>query len=108
MIAVVQTGGKQYKVAAGDVISIEKLEGNAGDKITFDKVLLVGDAADLKIGKPYVEKAVVIGELVRQAKGEKLVAYKHKRRKNYERTVGHRQKLTMVKIEQILPEGSKK
>lgn len=101
MIAVVQTGGKQYKVAVGDVISVEKLEGNPGDKINFDKVLLVGDDKNVKIGKPYVEKAVVVGELLKQGKGEKLIAYKYKRRKNYERTVGHRQPLTTVKIEKI-------
>lgn len=101
MIAVLQTGGKQYKVSKGDVIDIEKLEGNPGDKINFDKVLLVGDDKDVKIGKPYVEKAVVVAELVKQGKGKKLIAFKYKRRKNYSRKVGHRQQLTTVRIEDI-------
>jgi large subunit ribosomal protein L21 len=101
MMAIVQTGGKQYKVSVGDVISVEKLEGAAGDKINFDKVLLVADDKTVKIGKPYVEKAVVVGELIKQGKGEKLIAFKYKRRKNYARTVGHRQSLTTVKIEKI-------
>ena len=98
--AVIKTGGKQYKVAQGDVIEVEKIDGDSGAQITFSEVLLTGEGAGVKTGSA-VGSASVIGEIVEQAKGEKLIAYKYRRRKGYHRTVGHRQKLTRVKIKSI-------
>jgi len=98
--AVIRTGGKQYRVAAGDVIRVEKLDGDAGSKIVFDEVLFVdGDAP--KFGAPLVAGAKVSGEIVRQARGEKLVIFKFKRRKKYRRKNGHRQSFTAVKITEV-------
>ena len=98
--AVIKTGGKQYKVAQGDIIEVEKIEGDAGAEITFSEVLLTGAGAGVKTGG-ILTAASVTGEIVEQFKGEKLIAYKYRRRKGYHRTVGHRQKLTRVKIKSI-------
>ena len=98
--AVIKTGGKQYKVAQGDVIEVEEIDGDAGAEITFSEVLLTGEGAGVKTGSA-VGGASVTGEIVEQTKGEKLIAYKYRRRKGYHRTVGHRQKLTKVKIKSI-------
>lgn len=98
--AVIQTGGKQYRVAEGDVIEVEKLEGDAGAEMIFANVLLAGDGGDLKMGDA-LKEAKVVGEVVEQFKGPKLLAYRYKRRKGYHRTVGHRQKLTRVRITSI-------
>ncbi len=98
--AVIKTGGKQYKVAKGDVIEVEKIDGDSGAEITFSEVLLTGEGANVKTGKA-LGSASVVGEIVEQTKGEKLIAYKYRRRKGYHRTVGHRQKLTKVKIKSI-------
>lgn len=98
--AVIKTGGKQYKVAAGDVIEVEKIDGDAGAEITFSEVLLTGAGADVKTGNA-LGSASVTAEIVEQTKGEKLINFKYKRRKGYHRTVGHRQKLTKVKIKSI-------
>ena len=98
--AVIKTGGKQYRVATGDVITVEKLDGEAGAPIKFSDVLLTGEGADVKIGSS-LAGATVNGEIVEQTKGEKLIAFKYRRRKGYHRTVGHRQKLTKVKITSI-------
>ena len=95
--AVLKTGGKQYRVAKGDTLSIEKLEGEVGSKVTFSEVLLVGEGAGIKTGGD-VKGATVDGEIVDQFKGPKLLAYRYKRRKGYHRTVGHRQRLTKVKV----------
>jgi len=98
--AVIRTGGKQYRVAAGDVVRVEKLDGNAGDKIVFDEVLFLdGDAP--KFGTPLVAGAKVSGEIVRQARGEKLVIFKFKKRKKYRRKNGHRQSFTAIKITEV-------
>ncbi len=94
MFAVIKTGGKQYKVQKDSVIVIEKLAGNAGDKVSFDSVLMAGD----KIGTPYVEGANVSGEIVKQTRGEKVIVFKKKRRHGYKRKQGHKQDLTVVKI----------
>jgi large subunit ribosomal protein L21 len=95
--AVIRTGGKQYRVAAGDTIRVEKLEGAPGAKVEFSEVLFVaGDAP--KIGKPTVKGAKVEGEIVAQEKGDKLIVFKFRKRKRYRRKAGHRQKLTSVKI----------
>lgn len=98
--AVIKTGGKQYKVAQGDVIEVEKLDGDAGAEITFSDVISTGKGGDIKVGSG-LASAKVMAEIVEQFKGPKLIAYKYKRRKGYHRTVGHRQKLTKVKITSI-------
>jgi large subunit ribosomal protein L21 len=94
MFAVVRTGGKQYRVAEGDVITIEKIAGEAGDSVSFDDVLMAGEGATLKDTK----SLTVSGEIVEQGRGEKIVVFKKKRRQNYRRKNGHRQMLTQIKI----------
>ncbi len=100
MHAVIETGGKQYRVTVGDEIEIEKLESNAGDKVNFP-VLLIEDGETIKLGKPHLDGAAVAGEIVDQIKGPKLIAYTYRKRKSSERKVGHRQPLTLVKITDI-------
>jgi large subunit ribosomal protein L21 len=95
--AVIKTGGRQYRVATGDVIEIEKLVVEAGEATTFSEVLLVSDDAGLRVGTE-TAGATVSAEVVAQFKGPKLIAYKYRRRKGYHRTVGHRQRYTRVKI----------
>ena len=103
MYAVIQTGGKQYRVEPGKTVQVEKLEGDAGAKITFNEVLLVssGDGGSVTVGKPLVAGASVTGEIVEQTRGDKLVVFKFRRRKNYVRRNGHRQNMTVVKIADI-------
>ena len=98
MFAVIKTGGKQYRVAANDVLTIEKLEGVAGDKIEFTEILMVGVGADATIGAPFVEGAVVSAEVVEQGRAKKVIAFKKRRRQNSKRTRGHRQHQTTVRI----------
>ena len=97
MYAVIKTGGKQYRVAEGQKLRVEKLPGNAGDKVTFSEVLLVGGDAP-KIGKPLVSGASVAAEITGQDRGKKIVVFKFRRRKNYRRKNGHRQPYTELKI----------
>jgi large subunit ribosomal protein L21 len=97
MFAVIRTGGKQYKVANGDVVSIEKLDGAAGDKITFGEVMMLGGDSP-KHGAPLISGASVAAEVLEHGKGDKVVAFKKKRRKNTHRKRGHRQHFTKVKI----------
>lgn len=100
MYAIIETGGKQFRVEEGDVIDVELLDGN--DKnVTFDKVLFFHDGKEPKIGIPHVPHCVVHGEFLGETKGPKVIAFKYKRRKNYRRTVGHRQKYSRVKITKI-------
>ncbi|MDB6151336.1 MAG: rplU [Chthoniobacter sp.] len=98
--AIFKTGGKQYRVAEGDVINVEKLEGEAGGEARFSEVLFVGQGSEIKLGEA-LKNASVVGEIVAQIKAPKVTAYKFRRRKGYHRTVGHRQKLTRVKITSI-------
>jgi len=98
MFAVIRTGGKQYKVANGDVIRVEKLEGEAGASITLDDVLVVSDAGNTMIGTPTVAGASVNAEVVAQDRGPKIIVFKKKRRQNYRRKNGHRQDLTILRI----------
>ena len=98
--AIFKTGGKQYRVAAGDVIEVEKLDGDAGAEITFSEVLFHGEGADFKTGSA-LKDAKVVAEVIEQFKGPKLLNFKFRRRKGYHRSVGHRQKLTRVKITSI-------
>ena len=98
MYAILETGGKQYRVAEGDVIVVEKLPGEAGDAIEFDKVLLISDGADVKVGTPYIEGAKIAGEIVETGKGKKVIVYKYKSKKDYRKKQGHRQPFTSVEI----------
>jgi len=100
MYAVIKTGAKQYKVSEGDVLAVEKIKGNAGDEIVFD-VLMVSDEKTVKVGTPFVEGAKVVGQIVGEKKGPKVIIYKMKRRKGYHKKTGHRQKLTSMKITKI-------
>ncbi|MCS7009193.1 MAG: 50S ribosomal protein L21 [Chthoniobacterales bacterium] len=99
--AVIKTGGKQYRVREKDTLLIEKLDLEPGSTAFFSEVLLVETAEGCKIGTPLVEGASVTGEVLEQTKGDKVIAYKFKRRKGYHRTVGHRQRLTRVRITNI-------
>jgi large subunit ribosomal protein L21 len=103
MYAVIQTGGKQYRVEPGKTVVVEKLDGDKGTQVVFDQVLLVssGDGGSVSIGQPVVAGAKVTGEIVEQGRGEKLVVFKFRRRKNYVRKNGHRQDYTAVKIAAI-------
>ena len=96
--AVIRTGGKQYRVAEGDIVKVEKLTGDIGEKITFGEVLFVGGDNDVKIGLPTVANAKVLGEIVDQSKAKKVLVFKKKRRKSYSRQRGHRQHQTTLKI----------
>ena len=99
--AVILTGGKQYRVAEGDVIFVEKLEADAGEEVTFDKVLCVVDEENSTIGKPFVEGATVIAKVVKNGKSAKIRVYKMKPKKGYRRTQGHRQPYTKLSVEAI-------
>ncbi|MQW89837.1 50S ribosomal protein L21 [Sinorhizobium saheli] len=107
MFAVIKTGGKQYRVAANDVITIEKLEGVQGDKIEFTEILMVGTGADATIGAPFVEGAVVSAEVVGQGRAKKVIAFKKRRRQNSKRSRGHRQHQTTVRILDVAASGGK-
>ena len=96
--AVIRTGGKQYRVTEGDLVRIEKLAGEVGEKITLGDVLFIGGNGDVKIGLPLVENASVTGEIVSQAKVKKVLVFKKKRRKSYSRQRGHRQHQTTLRI----------
>lgn len=105
--AVIKTGGKQYKVAANDVLKIEKLDAEAGDIVTFDQVLMVGEGAGVTVGAPVVEGALVAAELIETAKEKTVIIFKKNRRHNYRRRNGHRQLLSTVRITEILVGGAK-
>ncbi len=105
--AIIKTGGRQYRVAEGDTIDVDLLEGEAGAETTFGDVLLHADGENLTHGSPLVSGATVVGEVVEQRKDKKVIAFKYRRRKGYHRTVGHRRKLTRVKITGINLGGSK-
>ena len=98
MYAVIKTGGKQYRVAKDDVLTIEKLEAEPGSTVEFDEVLMVGEGASVKVGKPTVSGAKVTAELVEQTRGPKVISFRKRRRKNSRRKRGHRQDLTTVRI----------
>jgi large subunit ribosomal protein L21 len=101
MFAVLKTGGKQYKVSQGDVIQVEKLEGNVGDKVTLDQILMIGEEDKVDVGTPILGGSNVTCEIIDQAKGPKILVFKKKRRKKYRRTNGHRQLITHLKITDI-------
>jgi large subunit ribosomal protein L21 len=108
MFAVIKTGGKQYKVAKDDVITVEKLAGEPGAPVDIGEVLLVGDEKDQTVGAPLVEGATVAAEVVEQKRDNKIIVFKKKRRKNYRRKNGHRQEVTVLKIIDILTGGKKR
>ena len=101
MYAIIESCGKQYKVAEGDVVFFEKLDTEEGKKVTFDKVILVSDEGKVEIGNPYVKGAKVEGKVVAHGKGKKIIVFKYKAKKNYRRTQGHRQPYTKVEITKI-------
>lgn len=107
MFAVIKTGGKQYRVAAEDQLTIEKIAGEAGETVSFDDVLLVGNEGEATVGTPTVEGASVAAEIVEQTRAKKIKVFKKKRRQNYRRTKGHRQEQTIVRITDILTGGAK-
>ncbi len=101
MYAVVKTGGKQYKVAPGQIIKVEKLAGEAGEQVEFPAVLAVVKDGEVTVGRPLVENARVVGEIVGQKRSKKILVFKSKRRKGYRKMRGHRQQVTEVKINEI-------
>jgi large subunit ribosomal protein L21 len=101
MYAVLETGGKQYRVSAGDTLEIERLAVEAGQPFTFDRVLLVNNDGRVTIGAPTVAEASIVVDVVEHRRGPKKIAFKMKRRKGYHKTIGHRQELTVVKIKEI-------
>ncbi len=101
MYAIIRTGGKQYQVAQGDQLRVESLDGDVGDTVELDDVLLVADGEDVKVGQPQVEGAKVTAKIVEQGKAKKVLVYKKKRRKGYEVKRGHRQHYTALRIEGI-------
>lgn len=101
MYAIIETGGKQYRVKNGDQIAVEKLGIADGEKVVFDKVLVVGEGADAKVGTPYVEGSTVEGKVVENGKGKKVVIFKYKAKKDYRKKQGHRQPYTLVEITSI-------
>jgi large subunit ribosomal protein L21 len=101
MYAVLETGSKQYRVSAGDKLEVERLAVEAGQPVTFDRVLLVSNEGKVAVGSPTVPNASVLADVVEHIRGEKKVTYKLKRRKGYRKTIGHRQELTVVQIKEI-------
>ncbi|MCR4601193.1 MAG: 50S ribosomal protein L21 [Clostridia bacterium] len=102
MYAIVETGGKQYRVQEGDIINVEKLNNEAGDSVVFDHVLAAGEGADIKVGKPYVDGCSVEASVVENGKEAKVIIFKFKSKKDYRKKNGHRQPYTQVKIEKIV------
>jgi len=107
MYAVVNSGGKQYKVQKGEILRVEKIAGEVGSPVTFDRVLMFSDGENVDIGRPVVEGVSVTGHIVEQGKAKKVLVFKYKRRKRYRRKKGHRQAFTAVKIDSIEAKGSK-
>lgn len=101
MYAVIESGGKQHRVEPGEVLKLEKLEAEAGSTVDFDKVMLIGEGGEVKIGTPYVEGGKVTAEVMTHGRGNKITIIKMKRRKHYRRQAGHRQAFTQVKIKEI-------
>jgi large subunit ribosomal protein L21 len=106
MFAVLKTGGKQYRVAKDDVIHVERLPGEAGSQILFNQILLVGEGANATAGLPLVSGATVAGTLLEQVLADKVIIFKKRRRHNYRRKRGHRQQLSVIRIDEILTDGA--
>ena len=105
MYAVLKTGGKQYRVSENDIIIVEKLSGEAGSTIDLDEILMIGEGSNTTVGTPVIDGARVAAEVLEQKRGKKITVFKKKRRKNYRRTIGHRQELTVLRITDILTSG---
>jgi large subunit ribosomal protein L21 len=101
MYAVVKTGGKEYRISKGDVIRVERLEGKVGDQVALKDVLMISQESQVQFGTPQLINAVVMGEVIQQVKGRKVLTYKMKKRKNYRRFKGHRQNYTYLKVNDI-------
>lgn len=101
MYAVIETGGKQYRVAPGDTLEIERLEAEPGKPLVLDKVLFVAKDGQFSVGSPTIAKASIVADVVKHLRGEKKTTFKKKRRKGYQKTIGHRQELTRIKINEI-------
>ena len=101
MYAIVATGGKQYRVREGQVINVEKLGAEAGSDVVLEKVLLVGEGDEVKIGTPYVEDAAINCQVLEHKRDRKIIVFKHKRRKDYRKKAGHRQEYTRLKVTSI-------
>ena len=107
MYAVVNSGGKQYKVQKGEVLKVEKISGDVGNSVTFDRVLMFSDGENVSIGQPVLDGVSVEGHIVEQGKAKKIIVFKYKRRKRFRRKNGHRQEFTAVQIDNIKAEGTK-
>jgi large subunit ribosomal protein L21 len=101
MYAVMKTGGKEHRVSKGDLIRVEKLEGKVGDHVEIKDILMVSQEDQVQVGMPYLTNAVIMGEIVQEVKGKKVMTYKMKKRKNYRRFKGHRQTYTYLKVNDI-------
>ncbi len=102
MYAVIATGGKQYKVAPGDVVRVESLEAKKGDTVELKEVYMIADGEKVSVGKPTLASARVTAEVVEEGRGEKLIIFKHRKRKGFRKTNGHRQNYTAIKVKEIL------
>ena len=101
MYAVIKTGGKQYRVTEGDLLKIEKVTGEVGEAIEFEEVLMIANGEQIDVGRPVLTESKVLGEIVEQGKGKKIIVFKSKRRKGYRKKQGHRQLYTLLKIKEI-------
>ncbi|HHT85658.1 MAG: 50S ribosomal protein L21 [Bacillota bacterium] len=101
MYAIIETGGKQYKVSPGRTVRVEKIDGERGTKCVLDRVLAISDGESLKVGKPYIPGATVEGKIIRQGRARKILGFKYKPKTNYRRRYGHRQYFTEIRIESI-------
>ncbi len=108
MYAVVKTGGKQYKVAKGDVIKVERLDGDAGDVIQLDEILMIGDGSKVTVGEPMISGAAIAAEILEQGRAKKVIVFKKRRRQNYRRKKGHKQHLSVLRVTDIMASGAKK
>ena len=102
MYAVIKTGGKQYRVDPGKEVRVEKLDGELGDSVIFDQVLMASDGENIRVGKPFLEDTKVVGRITQQGKNKKILVFKYKRRKGYRKKMGHRQQFTQIKIDEIM------
>ncbi len=101
MYAIVNSGGKQYKAEVGEILRVEKISGDIGSPVSFDKVLMFSDGEDVRVGTPSLDNIEVKGHIIEQGKAKKIIVFKYKRRKRYRRKQGHRQTFTAVKIDSI-------
>lgn len=106
MYAIIETGGKQYRVTEGQQIRIEKIKADDGQQVKFDRVLVLGDGAEAKVGAPYVDGAAVFGDVIETGKGKKVIIFKYKAKKDYRKKQGHRQPYTLVEITGISADGT--